>query len=146
MRWPLRPIEALYSSPALRCLQSIEPLALRFRLPVTQLAGLHETDRWLPPPTYRRPEFPESDPSGGAYAAGHGLAALEIIRHEHPNGRVVACTHGDIEPALIVHLIGRYGLDLPPRNPSRGGWYTLRFQDDAVSVEHHDVLPGFPLA
>jgi len=37
-------IDALYSSPALRARQSIEPLAQRFGLPVTMLPGLHETD------------------------------------------------------------------------------------------------------
>jgi broad specificity phosphatase PhoE len=139
------PFDALYSSPALRCVQSIEALAQRFGLPVTKLDGLHETDAWQPPMPWRRPEWASGDPLGGAYAAGSGLSALDRIRREHPAGRVAACTHGDIQPALVVHLIGRYGLELPAPNATRGGWYTLRFQGERVSVDHHGVLPGFPL-
>jgi broad specificity phosphatase PhoE len=138
------PIDALYSSPALRCLQSIEPLAQRFGLPVTKLDGLHETDAWLPPQSWRGIPDDISKSVGGAYAAGLALQAIEVIRGERPTGRVATCTHGDVQPALVVYLIGRYGLELPAPNATRGGWYTLRFREDRVGVEHHDVLPGFP--
>jgi hypothetical protein len=48
-------------------------------------------------------------------------------------------------PALVGYLFGAYDLDLPAYNTTRGGWYTLRFEASEVGVEHHDVLPGFPL-
>ena len=46
----VEPIEALCGSPALRCRQTLEPLAERFGLPITVLAELRETDDFAPPP------------------------------------------------------------------------------------------------
>lgn len=138
------PIDALYSSAALRSRQSIEALAQRFALPITILPGLHETEGgWLPPPAWRD-RWVGNDPLGGAYAAGAGMQALRTIRANHRAGRVAACTHGDILPALIVYLMGAYGLDVPAPNPTRGGWYSLVLEGDGVKVRHHDVLTGFP--
>jgi broad specificity phosphatase PhoE len=134
----------LYSSAALRARQSIEPLAQRFGLPISLLDGLHETDAWLPPAPWRQERFPANDPLGGAYAAGYALAALDAIGAAYSRGRVAACTHGDILPSLIVHLIGRYELDLPAPHSTRGGWYTLTLGEAALRVEHHAVLPDFP--
>jgi broad specificity phosphatase PhoE len=140
-----QPFDGLYSSAALRSRQTLEPLAMRFGLPIQVLPGLHETDSWLPPPRWRNPVFRDYDPLGGAYAAGGAMGALRTIRATHPSGRVAACSHGDVLPALVVYLIGDYRLELPAPNQTRGGWYTLRFSGQDVEVEHHDVLPGFPL-
>ena len=139
------PITGLYSSAALRAMQSIEPLAQRFGLPITVLAGLHETDSWLPPPAWRSNRLPGNDPLGGAFAAGACMRALDAIRGEHPAGRVAACTHGDVLPSLIVYLLAAHNLELPGPNATRGGWYTLIFQGESIQVQHHDVLADFPL-
>jgi broad specificity phosphatase PhoE len=140
------PVHALYSSAALRARQTVEPLAQRFKLPVIILPGLHETDGWLPPPVWRDRRVPgDIEALGGAFAAGAGMQALGAIRANHSEGRVVACTHGDVLPSLIVYLIGALNLDLPAPNPTRGGWYTLVFEDQRVDVQHHDVLQDFPL-
>ncbi len=139
------PINAVYSSPALRCRQSIEPLAERFAVPVTILPGLHETVGSWPPPLAWRGDPVSAGALGGAYAAGVGMQALQTIYANHPVGRVAACTHGDRMPALVVYLMGAYDLTVPPPNQTRGGWYTLAVQDDRITVEHHDVLSGFPL-
>ena len=138
------PIDALYSSAALRSRQSIEPLAQRFGLPIAILPGLHETEgSWLPPAAWRD-RWASNEPLGGAYAAGSGMQALRAILASHRAGRVAACTHGDIMPALIVYLMGAYELHVPAPNATRGGWYTLILEGDRVDVRHHDVLPGFP--
>ena len=137
-------LDGLYSSAALRARQTIEPLARRFHLPVTVLPGLHESDRRLPPPSWRSERFPANDPLGGAYEAGAAMRALETIRASHPVGRVAACTHGGVLPSLIVYLAAAYNLDLPAPNETRGGWYTLIFQGARVDVQHHDVIPDFP--
>jgi len=73
------------------------------------------------------------------------MRALETIRRDHPAGRVATCTHGDVLPSLIVYLIGAYDLNLPAPNQGRGGWYTLALEGDRVEVQHHDILPDFPL-
>ena len=139
------PIDGLYSSAALRARQSIEPLAQRFAVPITVLPGLHETG-WLPPPLWRTPNTASDiGPLGGSYAAGAAMRALDAIRTNHSAGRVVACTHGDVLPSLIVYLISAFDLDLPAPNHTRGGWYTLVFEDTRVDVQHHEILQDFPL-
>ncbi len=138
-------IDALYSSDALRARQSIEPLAQRFGLPVTVLPGLHEIEGRLPPQAWQSERFPANDPLGGAYAAGAAMRALDTIRANHSAGRVAACTHGDVLPSLIVYLIAAQELDLPAPNQTRGGWYTLLLEGDRVDVQHHDIVPNFPL-
>jgi 8-oxo-dGTP diphosphatase len=139
-----QPLDALYSSPALRCVQTLEPLAARFGLRVEVEDGLHETDAWLPPPSWRDTGL-LNDPLGGAYAAGLAWQAIRNVRGRHATGRVVACTHGDVLPSLVMFVAGAYGLELPTPHPTRGGWYTLNLEGDAVSIEHHPVLPNFPL-
>jgi 8-oxo-dGTP diphosphatase len=142
-------LDGLFSSPALRSRQTIEPLAKRFDLAIQVLPGLHEMGDWQPPDPWRRRDFATMDPLSGAYASGLAMSAVRTIRQLHPSGRVVACSHGDIQPALVLHLMGAYGLDvlppvLPPGPWMRGGWYTLLFEGERVEVEHHGVLPDFP--
>ena len=42
--------------------------------------------------------------------------------------RIVACSHGDVIPALLSTLCAAYDSALPPI-VGRGGWHTLRFDD-----------------
>ena len=58
---------------------------------------------------------------------------------------MIACSHGDVVPALIAFLISANDLSLPPPHARRGGWYTIRADEANVRVEHHDVLPDFPI-
>lgn len=139
------PVDALYSSAALRARQTIEPLAERFSLPIADLRGLHESDSWLPPPGWRDVPSDMSGPLGGAFAAGLGMTALRQIVATYPDGRVVACSHGDVVPALIVYLMGSSGLDVPVFASTRGGWYTLTVAGANIDIELHEVLEGFPL-
>lgn len=132
------PFDALYSSPALRCRQSLEPLAERLGLTIAVLSGLGETDAWRVPGGW------ESGPPVAAYAAGRALAALEQVRGKHSGGRVVACSHGHIIPALVAFLIGAHELGQVPQLAHRGQWYRLRFEADRVGVELRETQPGFP--
>ena len=139
------PVDGLCSSPALRCRQTLEPLAARCGLPMVTMPELRETDGFLSPPGWGGLP-PELAPAmGGAYAAGRAAAALRQIMLGRPEGRVIACSHGDVVPALIAFLIGVNGLSLPPPHARRGGWYTIRADEANVRVEPHDVLPDFPI-
>jgi 8-oxo-dGTP diphosphatase len=138
----VEPVDALYSSPALRCRESLEPLARRFGLPVGVLPELRETDGWLLPPAWPGPY----EALGGAFAAGRAMAALAAIRAVHATGRVVVCTHGDVLPALAAYLAGAFALELPPPHATRGGWYSLTPDAESIELALRDVLPGFPLA
>jgi 8-oxo-dGTP diphosphatase len=138
------PFDGLYSSPALRCRQTLEPLAAQLHLPITVVPELRESNGFQPPVGWA---FQKSDamhdPLGGAYAAGRAWAALQQMIGAS-SGRVAVCSHGDIVPALVAFLIGAFGLSLPAPHNRRGGWYTLRFDRDRVSALQHDVLPNFP--
>ncbi|MEO8744684.1 MAG: phosphoglycerate mutase family protein [Candidatus Dormiibacterota bacterium] len=75
------PITAVFSSPFLRCVQTVEPLARAPRMSVKQSAALAE---------------------------GHGLSgAMEFIGDSGLD-HVVLCTHGDIVWELVEELVKRH--------------------------------------
>ncbi len=121
-------IDAVYASPALRCRQSLEPLAERFGLEIEVLAGLG-AEAWRPPEGW------DSDEEIAAHAAGRAMVALTQARQAHPSARVVACSHGQIIPALVAYLIAAHDLTSTPRLTHRGQWYRLRFEGDDAGIE-----------
>lgn len=70
-------VERILSSPYVRCLETVQPLAARLGLPVEPVAELAEG-------------------SGRAMTARGGLA-----------GSVVLCTHGDVVPELLAALASK---------------------------------------
>lgn len=137
--------DALYSSPALRCIQSLEPLGRRFGLAIEKHNGLHEANGY-PSPAGLGAHDPQAA-YGGAFVAGRALAALEHISSAHPNSRVAICTHGDTLPALLALLAGRYNVSSQVREPVGlfGYWHTLSFRAGTLAIEFHEPPPGFPL-
>lgn len=115
------PVDALWSSPFVRCVQTLEPLATKAALPVQTDEALAEAatlpvvdggDAWV----------------AAAWLGGRAIAFVNWLCDEHPSGRVVACSHGDIIPALMAVLVGRDGLDLSDVRLRKGGRYTLQFE------------------
>ncbi len=68
-----------------------------------------------------------------AWLGGRGVALLNRITAQHPGRRVVACSHGDVIPAVVALLVGRDGLDATDVRCRKGGRFTLEF-DHAVCV------------
>ena len=92
------PIDKMLSSPYIRCVQTVEPLAARQRLPVEVCRELQE----------------------GAGVAG----ALRLIRRfERKN--VVFCTHGDIVEDLLERLIGDGLVSRARANLEKGSTWVL---------------------
>ncbi|MGY3677574.1 histidine phosphatase family protein [Streptomyces sp. TE33382] len=106
-------IDAICSSPAKRCVQTVEPLARSFGLSIATAPGLATPDG-----TYQPREWTEGFHSpfqrelGGAWMAGAALAVLIGMGSAHPGGHVVACSHGDVIPAFAAQ----------GERHSRGGW------------------------
>lgn len=121
-------VDALYASPALRCRQSLEPLAERFGLGIEVLAGFG-AEAWRPPEGW------DSDDEIPAHAAGRAMVALTQARRGHPAGRLVACSHGQIIPALVAYLMAAHDLVSVARMTHKGQWYRLRFEVDDVAIE-----------
>ena len=72
------PISAIYSSPFLRCMQTVQPLAKARKLPLKQTPSLGE---------------------------GKGLAGAMQILGDPKLKRAVLCTHGDIMWELVEELV-----------------------------------------
>lgn len=138
-------IGALFVSPALRCRQTLAPLAERTGLSLTVVPELRETGGFPPPEGWDGPFWKDMRKQlGGAYAAGRGQAALRRIQMTMDSGRVVACSHGDLIPVLLAAVAGANGLRLSPAPEQRGGWHTLRFDDGKVAIDVHEAPVDFP--
>jgi 8-oxo-dGTP diphosphatase len=135
------PIDALYSSPALRSRQTLEPLAQRLGLPVAVVDGIGDDETWHPPEGWKRDEH---GITVAPYAAGRAMAALWDIQLEREECRAVACSHGHVIPALVSFLIAAHGLEDVPEFERRGQWY--RLQLDGADVVAIDLVEaeGFP--
>jgi 8-oxo-dGTP diphosphatase len=73
-----QPIDRILSSPYLRCVQTVEPLANQRRLPVEQTKALQE-------------------------GAG-GESIIRLVK-QHSGKHIVLCTHGDVVEELLERLI-----------------------------------------
>ena len=137
-----QPCDALFSSPALRCRQTIEPLATRFGLEIAVLHNLRETNGFQVPEGWAG-HFQSNDaPLGGAYAAGRMARAMLEVTQAKSSGRVAICTHGDTGPAFAAFLVGAHGVELPPPAGRRGTWYTLHLgENGSVTAELNSLLP-----
>lgn len=136
-------VQAVYTSPALRCRQSVEPLASAAGASITIDDRLREAYGFTEPGEWVDGVFaPIGQALGGAWAAGRGLAVLEEIVARHQGGHAVLCSHSDLIPAVLVHLASAQGCPLP-RIVGRGGWFRLRFDAGRLSMSgiHPDDKP-----
>lgn len=70
-------------------------------------------------------------------------AALREIALRQPEGRVIACSHGDLIPEVGHRLARSLGVDLPLL-AHRGQRYRITVSDGFESIELLEA-PGFPL-
>ena len=127
-------IDALYSGPSMRARQTLEPLAEKLGLEIEIVDGIGDDETW------RVPDGWDHEYNRGAnvspYAAGMAMSALWDMQLAHPDGRVVACSHGHVIPALVAFLIAAHDLADVPESEGRGQWYRVRMDGaDIVSVE-----------
>jgi 8-oxo-dGTP diphosphatase len=113
------PVQAIYSSQALRCRASLAALSQRASLPVQVLSEFQDT--------------PEK-----------ALGALNEIHTAVPEGRAVLCSYGDVVPALLTYLTGAWNQPTPPRDNRKGAVFTLHYDGADGSVESRGPSEGFP--
>ncbi|HEY7926467.1 MAG TPA: phosphoglycerate mutase family protein [Candidatus Dormibacteraeota bacterium] len=106
-------IAAIYSSPSLRCLGTVLPLARAQRLAIVTLEELYE---------------------------GGGAAAMLVRLGAEPGSPLVACTHGDIVADLLGLLIGS-GLTLPSLRAEKGSTWTLEVTGGVVGSARYAPPP-----
>jgi 8-oxo-dGTP diphosphatase len=127
-------IDAIYSSPALRCRETVQPLSAAAGLPVGELSELYEAVGFREPAAWVDGVYaPMGEAVAGAWIAGRALGGLARLSRRYPGGRVVACSHGDVIPVLLSLLAGAYGTPVPAV-VGRGGWYTLEFAREGLAV------------
>ena len=106
-------IAAIYSSPSLRCLATVLPLARTRRLAIVTLDELYE---------------------------GRGAAPMLARLSAETRFPVVACTHGDILADLLGLLI-ESGLRLPSLRAEKGSTWTLELERGVVSAARYAPPP-----
>jgi 8-oxo-dGTP diphosphatase len=117
------PIAALYASPAVRCAQTLQPLAGATGLEIASAEGLAEAATL--------PVLDGGDPwVAAAWLGGRTLRLLDELVAAHAGQRVVACSHGDVIPAVMAALVGRDGLGLADVRCRKAGRFTLTFNND----------------
>lgn len=111
------PVERVLASPAVRCIQTVEPLARARDLVVES-----------------RPEIGE----------GHALLATRLVRAlaeaEQPT---VLCTHGDVIPAILEWLAEEVGVELPSEvRWAKGSTWALKVKAGQVTSATYLPPPG----
>jgi 8-oxo-dGTP diphosphatase len=128
---------AVYSSPSLRCRQSVEPLARAAGVPLVVDHRLSEALGFAEPTSWVNGVFaPIGASIGGAWAAGRAAGAIFPLAKRHAGEHVVACSHSDVIPAVLSYLAAAYSTALPPVI-ARGGWYRLELRHGALSISSH---------
>jgi broad specificity phosphatase PhoE len=106
---------AALSSPAVRCLQTIQPLAAASKICVVETEWLNEGSN-----------------GDDAFEQLHGLT----LRHDPPSGAggpVAACSHGDVIWTILDRL-GRLGVDLGPSpDAPKGGVWIIGVTETGVA-------------
>ncbi|HEY2572159.1 MAG TPA: phosphoglycerate mutase family protein [Solirubrobacteraceae bacterium] len=106
------PPAAIYSSPSLRCLATVIPLARRHGLEVATLAVLYEGSR--------------------------ASAMLQRLRQEA--SPVVACTHGDVITDLLELVVGS-GIELRSPRAEKGSTWTIEIDSGRISAARYAPPP-----
>lgn len=126
-------IDALYSSPALRARQTLEPLAERLGLEIHGLPEIGDNQTWRVPDGWDPKD--NRGVNVAAYSSGRAMAGMGKLETLFPEGHVVCCSHGHVIPALMAHLAGLYGLTDVPSSFGRGQWYRMRSGNVVPSIE-----------
>ena len=121
------PVDRLFASPALRCRMTLDAIAEATGLEIETIAALAE-------------ERPDED--HGAMGK-RGEASLREISLRQPEGRVIACSHGDLIPDVGQRIARSLGLALPLL-AHRGQRYRITIGDGFERIEMLEVA-DFPL-
>lgn len=100
-----RPIKKLWSSPAVRCVQTLEPLASVLDLAVRANPTLTE-------------------------GADADEAIAFLLAHARPDAAF--CSHGDLIPKMIRRLTAAGMRTSDPNVSTKGSWWELEVDDDRI--------------
>lgn len=107
--------DEIFSSPSLRCRQTVEPLAVRTSIPVQKSEAL------------------------GVDAGTRSLKLVHQLVTTRPQGTtIVVCTHREVLVEALPALAAEFGVRIGHRPPgAKGGYWALRFRGDhLVSIKY----------
>ncbi len=130
-----REITAIYSSPSLRCQQTLEPLAGKLSLGVEARVLLGDTKSGPPAPIDAE-ETPASRLLGL-----RGLFFVDDCAHLHAGEAIAACSHGDLIPGAVAMLCERDGVELPDNGNDKGSIWTLEFDGPRLKKASYAGAP-----
>lgn len=108
-------VDAVYTSPASRCVQTVEPLAEAASLDVVETDALWEDSR---------------------VDDVFELIAAADAHHDHANPSLVLCSHGNLIPETIERL-ARDGVPIIGRGCEKGSvWVIERSDDGYIKAEY----------
>lgn len=155
----VQPIDAVYSSPLVRCRETAAPLAAARALALQELDGVLEVDygQWQGQDLRELSKLPEWQqvqhyPSSFRFPAGETLrevqarsiATIERICDDHPDQVVAVFSHGDVIRTTLAHFLG-VPLDLFQRIAiSTGSVSVLAFHERRPMVLGMNNLAAFP--
>ncbi|HEX2578541.1 MAG TPA: phosphoglycerate mutase family protein [Aquihabitans sp.] len=109
-------IDTLWSSPSVRCVQTLEPMARRLSSAVEEVELLAE--------------------------GGDGAKALDALLAAAADGHIIAaCSHGDVVPAIVDVAVDRGATLDGPGSPKKGSRYELTVVDGRVARIFHVEAP-----
>jgi broad specificity phosphatase PhoE len=138
-------VDEIISSPALRCVQTVEPIAERSGIDVKHSDDLREIgfadeverwDTWELDESWRA-QLVASSALGRASRVVRGLRALEAGR------RVVVSAHGDLIPLLAMFAAGFFRVPAPPP-VARGGCYLIEPSNPTSPISTLGALAPLP--
>ena len=135
---------SIYSSPYARARQTVEPLALRLGLPITEIRDLRERALSTGPledfeaalrETWHNFQLAYPGGESSEDAQRRAVAIYEALRVHHGEETIVISTHGNLLSLLLNHYDSSLGFDFW-RSLSIPDVYTLRLQSgDGVAIE-----------
>ncbi|WP_214857726.1 histidine phosphatase family protein [Exiguobacterium sp. s191] len=113
------PIDAIYSSPMQRAMDSVRPLAEQRGLPIYEAAFqercFQETDERLSPKrleellkrSFQNDDYAQKGGESNQIARNRALVAIDQLLKTHPYHRVVVATHGLVLALVLEHYTER---------------------------------------
>ena len=108
------PISAIFSSPFLRCVQTVEPLARAHRIAIKETASLAE---------------------------GHGMKGLMQFLGDPNLDHAVLSTHGDIEWELVEELVKRRVVKAGEGGFEKGSTWVVEVEDGSFVAARYISAP-----
>jgi len=134
------PVAAIYSSPAQRSIETVEPLAQRLGLRVDVVPELRERQLPVVPAgdferivqeAWRVPTRATPDAESNAVAQNRGLTAVRQLIARHAEQHLVVATHGNLMALVLNGLDPSFGYEFW-RELSFPDVYELEFEASAL--------------